>query len=208
MLDFDQALDLMKKYGFSSAGIHPYIYQNGDSIGICYTYTDDDYGILERIRIFDNLEDFEEFLKELNWFKTNALNYHVRMILDNYQAMNPRVIYLRNEKTMLKGEMFNIDDYDFKEAQRAQMDDTSKVLFEAGDLLLVYDEMKQRQKQYLSSIVSLKNTLRQKYFDLQKEVDIYNKVKVERNLTLLPDITDNGIDEAMEIAIKDRYNMN
>lgn len=207
MLDFDQALELMKKYGFSSAGIHPYIYQNGDTIGICYVYNDDDYGNLERIRIFDNLEDFEEFLKELNWFKTNALNYHVRMILDNYQAMNPRVIYLRNEKTMLKGEMFNIDDFDYKEAQRAQMDDTSKVLFEAGDLLLVYDEMKQRQKQYLSSIVSLKNTLRQKYFDLQKEVDLYNKVNVERNLTLLPDITDNGIDESMEIAIKDRYNM-
>ena len=207
MLDFDQALELMKKYGFSSAGIHPYIYQNGDSIGICYTYNDEDFGNLERTRIFDNLEEFEEFLKEMNWFKNNALNYHVRMILDNYQATNPRVIYLRNEKTMLKGEMFNIDDFDFKESQRAQMDDTSKVLFEAGDLLLVYDEMKQRQKQYLSSIVSLKNTLRQKYFDLQKEVDIYNKVKVERHLTLLPDITDNGIDETMEIAIKDRYNM-
>ena len=48
MLDFDAVLELMKKYGYSSTSIHPYIYQNGENIGICYTYIDDEYGLLER----------------------------------------------------------------------------------------------------------------------------------------------------------------
>ena len=208
MLDFDTTLELMKKYGFSSTSVHPYIYQNGDSIGICYSYLDDNYGSLERIKIFDTKESLEEFLIQLNWLKINGKTYHVRMILDNYESMNPKVLFLRNEKIMMTGEMFDIDTVDMRESQRKQMDEVSQILYEAGDLFLVYDEVKERQLQYLKKIVELKNTLRQKYFDLQKEIDIYNKVKVERNLTLLPEVIDVGnINEAMEITLKDRYNM-
>ena len=208
MLDYDTVLVLMRKYGYSSTSIHPYIYQNGDNLGICYTYIDEEYGLLERIKIFDNIESFETFLKEQNWLKSNSKNYNVRMILDNYESSMPKVLYLRNEKIMVEGEMFDIDTFDFRDSQRKQMDDVSKILYEAGDLLLVYDEIKDRQLQYLKKIVDLKNTLRGKYFDLQKEVDIYNKYKVERHLTLLPDVLDVGnINEALEVAIKDQYNM-
>lgn len=207
MLDFDIAIELMKKYGFSSTSAHPYIYQNGDTIGICYTYNDEEYGQLERIKLFDNAESFEEFLKQLQWVKNNGLNYHVKMSLDNYEIMNPKVLFLRNGKVMVEGEMFDIENFDYRESQRLQMDDVSQLIYEAGDLLLCYDEMKARQLQYLQNIVSLKNTLRSKYFELQKEVDIYNKYKGERNLTLLPEVNDIGINSSMEISIKDRYNV-
>lgn len=206
MLDFDTALELMKKYGYSST-VHPYIYQKGDTIGICYSYNDEDFGTLERIQLFEDTESFEEFLKKLDWVKTNGRNYHVRMALDNYESTNPKVIFLRKEKIMVEGEMFDIANYDYRESQREQMDAVSKVIYEAGDLLLVYDEIKGRQLQYLKSIVKLKNSLRQKYFDLQKEVDKYNKYKVERALVLLPEVADIGINEMLEINIKDRYNM-
>lgn len=206
MLDFDTTFELMKKYGYSST-VHPYIYQNGETMGICYTYIDEDYGTLERIKLFEDADSLEEFLKKLEWIKTNGKNYNVRMALDNYESMNPKVIFLRNEKIMVEGEMFNIDTYDYRESQRLNMDDVSKVIYEAGDLLLVYDEIKGRQLQYLKSIVRLKNTLRQKYYDLQCEVDKYNKYKVERALVLLPEVADIGINEMLEINIKDRYNM-
>ena len=207
MLDFETILELMKKYGYSSTSIHPYIYQNNDNIGICYTYIDEEYGMLERIKIFDNIEAFEQFLKEQSWLKSNGKNYNVRMILDNYESSMPKVLYLRNEKIMVEGEMDNIDNFDLRESQRKQMDEVSQILYEAGDLLLVYDEIKDRQLQYLKKIIALKNTLRGKYFDLQKEVDKYNKYKVERNLTLIPDVLDKGsINEVLEITIKDQYN--
>jgi len=208
MLDFDTALELLKTYGYSSATAHPYIYESGESIGICYSYTDEDYGTLERIITFQTKEEMEEYLKAQEWVKTNGLNRHVRMILDNYESINPKILYLRNEKLMVEGEMYDIDNYDYRESQRKQMDDISKIIYEAGDILLVYDEIKSKQLEYFRSLTSLKNELKQKYFDLQKEVDSYNNIKLERTLNLLPNVPDSGgIDEMLEIATKDRYNL-
>lgn len=207
MLDFDTALDLMNKYGYTSITVHPYIYQDGDTIGICYTYNDEEYGLLERIKIFNNAEEFEEFLKMFNWVQVNGKLNHVRMILDNYEAINPKIIFLRNEKIMVEGEMFDISSYDTREKMRVNMDPVSKVIYECGDLLLVYNEIKNRQLQYLKNINTLKNTLRKKYYDLQSEVDTYNKVKVERELRLIPDVNDNGINENLESSLKDMYNI-
>lgn len=206
MLDFDTALDLLNKYGYTSIQVHPFVYQDGDTIGICYTYVDEEYGLLERIKIFNNAEELEEFLKMYNWVQVNGKLHHVRMILDNYESINPKVMFLRNEKIMVEGEMFDIESYDNRESMRVNMDPVSKVIYECGDLLLVYNEIKNRQLQYLKNIIKLKNSLRHKYFDLQAEVDKYNKVKVERNLTLLPEITDSGINEMLEMSTKDKYN--
>lgn len=207
MLDLDTALDLLNKYGYTSIQVHPFVYQDGDTIGLCYTYIDEDYGLLERIKIFNNAEEFDEFLKMYNWVQTNGKLHHVRMILDNYESINPKTMFLRNEKIMVEGEMFEIEEYDSREAMRVNMDPVSKIIYETGDLLLVYNEIKNRQLQYLKNIIKLKNALRRKYYDLQKEVDKYNKVKVERMLNLLPEVTDSGINDSMEASIKDRYNV-
>ncbi|MGN1371931.1 MAG: hypothetical protein ACI4XM_06640, partial [Candidatus Coprovivens sp.] len=207
MLDFDTALELLNKYGYTSIQVHPYIYQDGDTIGICYTYVDEEFGLLERIKIFNNAAEFEDFLKMYNWVQVNGKLHHVRMILDNYESINPKVMFLRNEKIMVEGEMFDIDAFDSREAMRVNMDPVSKVIYECGDLLLLYNEIKNRQLQYLKNIIKLKNSLRHKYYDLQIEVDKYNKNKVERVLKLLPEIADSGINEMMEVSIKDKYNL-
>ena len=161
---------------------------------------------LERIKICKSLEELEEFLEAYRWVEKNGKQRHVRMILDNYESYNPKVMFLRNEKIMVEGEMYDIDSYDQKEAARQTMDQTSKIIYEAGDLLLVYNEIKNRQQLYLKSLIALKNNLRSKYFDLQKEVDTYNKNKVKRELVLLPDVIESGINETLEISLKDRYN--
>ena len=206
MLNIDSALEIMNKYGYSSITSHPYIYQTGESLGVCYSYVDEDYGKLERIKICKTDEDLEEFLKAFSWVEKNGKQRHVRMILDNYESYNPKVIFLRNERIMVEGEMYDIDSYDRNTVARQSMDQTSKIIYEAGDLLLVYNEMKKRQQSYLKSLVNLKNSLRSKYFDLQKEVDTYNRIKLKRELVLLPDAIEDGINETLEMSIKDRYN--
>ena len=206
-LEYDDVLDLLKKYGYSSASSHPYIYQNGDDLGICYSYRDAEYGTLERIKLFEDKESVEEFLKQMQWLEKNGPMYHVRMSLDNYETVYPRILFLRKERLMVPGEMDDIETYDFNEQKRENLDDTSRLLYEAGDLLIVYDEIKARQLAYINNLTVLKNTLRQKYYDLQLEVDKYNRIgKIERNVSFVPTITDDGIDLTMEIAIKDRYN--
>lgn len=206
-MNFDAAIELMRKYGFSSTSIHPFIYKKGDTIGICYSYVDDNYGILERVKFFDSLELMEEFLKKITWVKANGKVYNVRMILDNYETVDPKVIFLRNEKIMVKGEMEDIEGFEARAAAQAKMDEVSKVILQAGNLLLVYEDLKTRQMEYYSSVIKLRNEVRQKYFELQTLVDDYNGVKKNKEVKLLPDINDtSGINIMMESSAKDRYN--
>ena len=142
MIEIDSALSLFNKYGYSSITTHPYIYQSGDSLGICYTYEDEDFGTLERIKVCKQLDEIKDFLEKQKWLESNAKNKRVRMILDNYESYNPKVIFLRNDKMMVQGEMADIDEYDRKEALRKSMDMASQLIYEAGDLLLVYNEIK------------------------------------------------------------------
>jgi hypothetical protein len=107
---------------------------------------------------------------------------------------------------MVEGEMNDVDSYDQKESMRANADQVAKIIYEAGDLLLVYNEIKSRQLLYLKSLIELKNNLRTKYFELQKEVDSYNKVNAKRELSLLSDYTESGINDSLEISLKDKYN--
>ena len=206
-LDYDEAYTLLQKYGYNSASTPPYMYQNGDDIGICYSYVDAEYGPLERIKLFEDEESLEEFLKQMKWLETNGQMYHVRMVLDNYETVYPRIIFLRNERIMVPGEMEDIETYDYNQDKRENLDDVSKILYEAGDLLIIYDELKARQLAYIQNLTVLKNTLRKKYYELQLEVDKYNRIgKIERHLSLVPDLTDVGIDLTLERNIKDLYN--
>lgn len=207
MINFDSALDLMRKYGYSSTSVHPFIYKKGDTIGICYSYVDENYGILERVKFFDNLEIMEEFLKKITWVKANGKANNVRMILDNYETVDPKVLFLRNEKIMVKGEMEDIEGFEARAAAQAKMDEVSKVILQAGNLLLVYDDLKNRQIDYYSSVIKLRNDVRQKYFDLQTMVDNYNGVKKNKEVKLIPNVNDtSGINLMMESSAKDRYN--
>ena len=115
MIEIDSALSLFNKYGYSSITTHPYIYQSGDSLGICYTYEDEDFGTLERIKVCKQLDEMKDFLEKQKWLESNAKNNRIRMILDNYESYNPKVMFLRNDKMMVQGEMADIDEYDRKE---------------------------------------------------------------------------------------------
>ena len=207
MLDKELVLEILQNFGFSSTNKHPFIYKKGDTIGICYTFIDEYYGELERVKFFESREELEAFLKKYNWIKDNGKKYNARMALDNYEVVNPKVLFLRNDKVMVKGEMFNIAEFDMIEEQKGALDLAARLILEAGNLLLIYDEMKSIQLEYLLGLVSLKNTLRTKYFDLQKEIDLYNNFEVTREVELLPETADlTGIDENTEKIIKDRYN--
>ena len=62
MISIDNAIEVFNKYGYSSITTHPYIYHSGDTIGICYTYEDQDFGLLERIKVCKSIEEIDEFL--------------------------------------------------------------------------------------------------------------------------------------------------
>ena len=55
MLDFDIALELLQKYGFSS-NEHPYLFYSEPDVGLCILVDDEHYGKLERRKIFKEIE--------------------------------------------------------------------------------------------------------------------------------------------------------
>lgn len=206
VLEFDNVIELLRKYDFSSTTSHPYVYVNNDNIGICFSYYDENYGLLERVKFFDNIEILEDFLKKLKWFRDNGRANNVSIVLDDYQIVNPKVIFLRNQKVMVRGEMFDISGFDMREKQKKQLDEISRTILEAGDLLLVYDDIKSRQGEYLNNVNILSNELRKKYYELQAEVDKYNGIVLERAISLLPEVVSNDVvNEMMETSAKDRY---
>ena len=207
MLDYNIALELLQKYGFSSTE-HPYIFFSEPHVGLCYVINDEHYGKIERKKIFTDISTYEEFLKKLAWMRDNSIKYNVKMVLDNYEIEDPKIMFLRDNRPMLIGEMFNIEAYDERNEKKKTLDSTARLLYEIGDLILVYDEIKIRQLNEMNLANSLRNELRKMYYELQKEVNFYNKVDVELNLTLLAEIVvNNGINEVSEVALKDRYNL-
>lgn len=207
MITIEKTVELLHKYGFGSTSEFPFIYQNGEDLGICYSFVDNNYGYLERIKIFKDDVVLDEFLKKLQWINTNGILTNSRMILDNYQIRNPKNMFLRNEKIMVKGEMFDIADFDRKVKEKEQMDELHRTLAEISDLILIYDDLKNRQFDYLKNVRVLNNELRNKYFELQQEVDKYNGIQVERSIKMLPDIVENeAVNTMMETSAKDRFN--
>lgn len=207
MLTLESALTLFRKYDFNSTTSFPYLFSSDNNVGLVFLYYDDDYGTLQRAKIFDNEEILEDFLKKYRWYLDNGLSNNVRMVLDDYEIMNPHVIFLRNNIAMVKGEMFDLEGFKLREAQIEQLDLVSRAVFEAGNLLLIYDSIKSKQVKRFESAKTLNNQLRQLYFNLQKEVDIYNGIKLDRELILQKQTTINpSVNELMEISIKDRYN--
>ena len=206
MIELDAAFDLMKKYGFLSTNLPPYLYKKGNQIGICYRYVDKKYGLLERCKFFDSLENMDAFLSRLRFLMDYGDRYNVRMILDNYEIENPKNLFLRNDKLMAKGEMFSIESFDEARKQEDLLDPVARLIVEAGHLLVFYDDLKNKRLTYSKTILELENALRSLYHALQKEVDSYNAVKMIRDVHLFPIVTDNtGINEIMENSAKERY---
>ena len=73
MLDLQTAIDLMKKYGYTSTSVYPYIYKTDTNVGICYSFVDDHYGILERVAIFRTSQEMDDFLKKYQYSDTFIL---------------------------------------------------------------------------------------------------------------------------------------
>lgn len=206
-MNIDSVLELMRKYEFSSTTVPPYLFVKGNTVGLYYAFTDLNYGYLERVKYFDDMDQVEMFLKKFAWIRDNGEKYKVRMVLDNYEIINPKIMFLRDEKIMVKGEMEDIDGFEAKKLEQEKLDRVSRLILTAGNLLLIYDEIKNNQISYFTSITGVKNELRTLYYELQKEIDKYNGVTIERELKLLPDVADNsGINQMMEVANKDKYN--
>lgn len=205
MLDYLTALDLMKKYGYTSTSVHPYIYKHETNIGVCYSLIDDVFGALERVAIFRTKEEMDDFLKKHQWFKQNGKEKKVTMTLDNYETPSPNIIYYRNGHIMASDEMFNLEKYDNLEQQKKELSEVDRYILEADTIMEVYNQIKEEQGEYAKHIEQLTKEKREKYFHLQELIDEYNRSVYDRKML---DVEHKnpflGVNISLERSLKER----
>ena len=206
MLDLASVLAVFKKYNYDSITGFPYIYKKDDLYGILYSFIDDIYGEIVRVRFLDSIKGFENFLKKYSIYEKNKSKYNLSLKIDSYNSDNPKLIFIKDGKVLSENELFNLENYEQIEKEKLKMDQVSLAIYEVGDLLLFYNEIKALQADYFNNLTKLKNRLREKYLELQKEVDLYNDVEANRIANYLPNLkVDDGVNQLLENSIKDKY---
>lgn len=205
MLDLETAINLMKKYGYTSTTVHPYIYMVNNVIGVCYSFIDERFGVLERVALFRTSSEMDDFLKKYQWFKINGKKNNVTMKLDDYENPSPNIIYLRNGHVMAFDEMFNLEKYDNLEVQQKALNEVGRYISEAASLMDYYNARKDEQTKFFKHIDDILKKHKQTYYDLQLLVDKYNGTEHDRKISNLEtrDL-DSGININMERALKER----
>ena len=70
-MTIEEAYNVGKKYGFTFNGIGPSLSIIDKNIGICLNLLDQKYGYLKRNITFDNIDDFDNFLKKYSFYLRN-----------------------------------------------------------------------------------------------------------------------------------------
>lgn len=93
MLNKEDILKILKKYGFYSLNRAPYIYEDNEHIGVYFIWPNKQYGNLERVFYFKDEKTLEEEVFKYWWFINNKEKYPLEVLFDNYEIVNPNVIY-------------------------------------------------------------------------------------------------------------------
>ena len=171
MIKDSDVLQIFKKYGFSSKNSFPYIYRINNGVGVCYRIDDSIYGNLERIALFNNIEELDLFLKRYSWYKKYKNKKHIRIVLNNYQVLFPSISYMIDDKLV-----FN-NDIDKSIDEEKVMDDLSRYKNVAIELLKYYEHSKEQMEFYLNNYVLFVDDLKYRKYLLDKEIALYKKSK-------------------------------
>ncbi len=107
MLKAEQVLKVLKKYGFYSLNRAPYLYQNGNELGVYFVWPNKHYGNLERVLCFEDEKTLEEEVYKYWWYITNKDKVTLEIEFDNYEIVSPKVTYKHKETVLTKELMKN-----------------------------------------------------------------------------------------------------
>lgn len=97
------ATKIASKYGISFYKFDPYLSYVNNKLGLCIKLNTFDYGYLTRNFTFENLKDFEDFVKKYSYYK-NKLKCNSFIKFDDYMLSNPKVLYDFDEKLQVEKE--------------------------------------------------------------------------------------------------------
>lgn len=104
----NNAKKLASKYGISFYKFDPFLSFVNNKLGFCTKLKTKDFGYLTRNFVFNNLDEFEQFLKKYSYYK-NFLEFKSEIKFDNYLNVSPKIIYDFEEDKLLEKENEEIE---------------------------------------------------------------------------------------------------
>ena len=199
-MDVDSLLTLFHKYGYYSKDKEPYIYCNDDKIGICYKFRDFFYGELSRVYYPSDISDAEDFFKKYYWYNKNYKKLGVRLILDDYKNISPKIKYICDDRELSYDDMKNLEKMDIQPTKDLMyLDKIKRTAFILVDILNLkigtqkdtYDNLYKLTKDYYSLLNELENkmTLYDKNY-IKKEIIETKNEKVKNYSDVINKIRD------------------
>ncbi len=192
MLQKEQILSILKKYGYYSLNRAPFLYQDQDGIGIYFVWPIKHFGNLERVLYFHTEEEVEEEVFKYWWFQNNKEKYFLETVFDNYEVKNPKVSYKYKGNTLTIEFMKN---FQISENTLKNPKDTLKkrqLLRTSTILILVLKEKIKKQNEVYLKVNEMSETLKRLKNDFSSKLSLYKKgiSNYSENLELLTDEQD------------------
>lgn len=191
MLQKEEILTTLKKYGYYSLNRAPFLYQENDKLGIYFVWPHKHYGNLERVLYFETIEEVEKEVFQYWWFMNNKDKYFLEVNFDNYEVVNPKVTYLFKGNILTFELMQSFDEntvfVDPKETIKKR-----QLLRTASILILILKEKIKNQNNIYNRVIEMAENLRLLQNEYQKKLNLYKKGYSEptKNLELLKEDQD------------------
>jgi len=93
MIEKKHLLQILQKYRMNEKNIDPYLYENKKSLGLYYSIFDPIYGNVCRVKLLSNLDEAEQFVFKLWWYKRNYQEKSLRIeLLDDSEFSDFNII--------------------------------------------------------------------------------------------------------------------
>lgn len=181
MLNFNEAKDILKYYGFVSNSVEPTLCLNNEDIGIFATFKTK-YGHLSRFVKFKTKEEMKKFLTIYLWYRKNLNDNKVNVEFDNYEKVDPTIKFLYENIEVTASNVLTINLIDTK-VEELIIDTTEEENLKL--LNIVFEKI----RKVLKEIDSFQNNLQDiiiKYKEKLKEYNSLinsnddNKIKVDK----------------------------
>ena len=179
-VEIEVLFKILNKYGFYSLKKEPFLYAKNGSTGISFTFKDDFYGDLTRVVIPNTIEEVEDFLGKYSWHKKYGQKFHVKIKLDDYKKINPKVLFTREDQEYTLKELVELSNKGLEQEKNQKKKEVIYIKKIKRTLLLLVQVIKEKikvQEDTYQNLLKLTQEYNQKYNQLEKVKQEYYKLK-------------------------------
>lgn len=184
MIDKEQIVGILKKYGYYSLNRAPFLYQEEEKIGIYFVWTHKHYGNLERVLFFESLEKAEEEVFKYWWFQNYKEKYPISVEFDNYKTKTPHVSYTYKGTELTIDTMKNFEKENITKLEPTDTLKKRQLLRTATILILVLKEKVRVQNETYLKVIEMTETLNQMRKEYLNKLVLYKKGTKEEDSPL------------------------